>query len=142
MIERKKLSPEARKQTRDSESLKMTSKINFTFPIVKKNNCQKSYLASLNGILGSKHSTLVSQNGFRIGQNGILVGLSSILLDQIGTLISLNGILGGQNGILVLQNGFLISQNGILVGSSSILVSQNSAQPGHSFPRGAKSGDS
>ena len=34
VIERKKLSPEARKQTRASESIKTTSKINFTFPII------------------------------------------------------------------------------------------------------------
>ena len=34
VIERKKLSPEARKQTRASESLKITSKINFKFPII------------------------------------------------------------------------------------------------------------
>ena len=34
VIERKKLSPEARKQTRASESLKITSKNNFTFPIM------------------------------------------------------------------------------------------------------------
>ena len=33
VIERKKLSPEARKQTRASDSLKITSKNNFTFPI-------------------------------------------------------------------------------------------------------------
>ena len=46
------------------------------------------------------------------------------------------------HGILVSQDGVLIGQNGILVGSSSILVSQNGAQPSHSFPRGAKSGDS